>query len=78
MIGSRNIQKWVFIGEISSGKITRDVRMKQMRHNWKGVILHHMFFFRFLHTLIMNECAGLLHNTNFVDNLILVHNKCGV
>jgi len=31
MIGSKNIQKWVFTGEISSGRITRDVRIKKMR-----------------------------------------------
>ena len=31
MIGSRNIQKWVFTWEISSGRIIRDVRIKCMR-----------------------------------------------
>ena len=78
MIRSRNIQKWVFTGEISSGRITRDVRMKRMRHGWKGVILHCGFFSRFPYTLIMNDGTGWLHNKKSINSMILVHNKCGI
>jgi len=78
MIGSRNIRKSVFTGEINNGIITMDVRIEQMRHGWKGFILPYGFFFRFPHTLVKNDSAGWLHNTNSVNNLILIHNKCGV
>ena len=75
MIRSRNIQKWVFTGEINSGKITRDVRIKWMRHRLKGVILHCRFLFKFPHILIMNDGTGWLHNTKSINKLILVHNR---
>lgn len=71
-------RKEVFTREMSSGRIKRDVKMKKMRCEWNGVILHHELFFRFLRTLIMNDGIGWLHNTKSVDSLILIHNRWGV
>jgi len=49
-----------------------------MRCGQKEVILHCRFFFIFPHILIINDKAGWLLNPNFVNNMILVNNKCGV
>ncbi len=39
MIESIKIRKWFFQGRIKSFRSTRDFRIEQMRHGWKGVIL---------------------------------------
>ncbi len=60
---------------MNSGRITRDVKIEQVRNGWKGFILHHGFFFIFPHTLIVNDGTGWMHNTNSINNLILVHSR---
>jgi len=67
-----------FIGKINSGRITSDVKIGRVSFRWKGVILNHRFIFGFPHTLIMNDSASWIHNTNSVNNLILFQNTCGV
>jgi len=76
MIESRCIRGWIYTRKIRDNKITNDVRKKWRRHGQKEVILHHGFMLRFPVILIMNDSAGWLCNTNSVDGLIFVHNRC--
>jgi len=63
---------------MNNGRLTKYVRKKQMMFRQKEDILHHGFFFRFPHILIINDDVGWFLNANSIDRLILVKNKCGV
>jgi len=78
MIGSRCIHGWIYTRKIRDSRMTKYVKKKQRRRRKKEVILHRRFMLRFPFILIIKDNVGWLFNTNSVDSLIVVHNKCGV
>lgn len=78
MIRSRCISEWIYTRKIRDNRIIKDVRKSRRMHGQNGVILQCGFLFIFLHTLFMNDSAGYLHDTNSIDNLILMNTRCGV
>lgn len=61
--------------EIMDGRFTNDVRKERRGLRRKGVILHQALMLKLPLTLLMNDNACWLCNTNFVSGLFLVHNK---
>ncbi len=78
MINNGCIHGWRYTWKIRDGRVIKDVRKKQRRYGQIGMVLYYFWMFKFPVILFMNDNACWLCNTNSIDGLILVHNKCRV